>query len=225
MNLRTSIDEAIAAGRWYVDSQWCRNSVHFYMHELLVVIEQLTADGSAGVDVLTERICGYFEDNFQRHAPFNAMCHFSTLLEALDKLAGAKPSGIRKILIALSKTTRAEPTQISFAEVDVVDRNLFWQSQLWLSFSEHTFKLLMAQAKSAFVASPTDDAWQTHVKTAASIRPVSEGLLATAKWALKLFASVQPQAEQLCDLVVPPATGGEPKLTAVLKFAQDFGPA
>ena len=219
-HLRDSLDQAIAAGHWYTESQWCRNSVLFFIQELLIVIEQLGPEGSdatvTGVNALADRVANYLEGKLLRHAPFEVMHHFESVLAKLDTLC-RRPSGIRKILQTLSTTTRTTPTQLSFDDVDVVDRNSFWQTPLWQSFSEHTFKLMMATAKSEFAAAPTDTAWQTHAQLASHIRPVSDGLMATSHWALHLFSDLTPQAATLDTFMN--------QKTAVLKFMHDFAPS
>jgi len=203
-DLRKFIVAASENGKWHSPSCWCHDSVEFFVQELMQVLSNIVAEESAatgamgpaaaagapdGAPKLLGKVYRFLTDVFMRFPMFDQVHHFKGIFPSLEEM-GAPATGSGKLIELLAGVNAADSSQLDLSSFDVVDRNHFRRTELFRSYCERTFRLRMQMAATKLAAT---GACEFELRTALEIRPVSQGLLDTAKHALQIF---HPEAAQ-----------------------------
>ena len=136
---------------------------------------------------MVDKVANFLSAQLQKHANCVDLRHFKDIFEKF-RVMGATSTGAIKIIVKLiaAATDTDAMAMVDFSDVDVVDRNTFWDTSLWQSYCEGKFRSLMEAAKTALAADieahatgqpPAAEPWTDNVELALQIRPVCEGLL------------------------------------------------
>jgi hypothetical protein len=179
--LRKSITTAAADNKWHNASPWAQDTVAFHAGELIAVMQTIVQDAQTagqqqGVALaVIDKVANFITIQLVQHAQCTDLRHFHHIFEKFSAM-GATSTGIIKII---EKLIAAKDTDnmIDFSDVDVVDRNTFWDTPLWTSYCEDKFRSCMKSAKNAFAAGPAATPWTDDVELALQLWPVDDGLL------------------------------------------------
>jgi hypothetical protein len=216
-HLRGAISEAAANKKWNSDSEWNRSTVTHYGGEMLSAMGELTTeDLSPGQSIaLIDKASAFIANQIQQHASIADLRLMQSILAKIASM-NATQTPLIKILTKLALLDPADDNYVSFLDIDVVERNLFWKTQLWQSYCDEKFKLLVDKAKaqlaielrqqqaadgqpSAASGQPLAacGSWIDHMKAALQISPVSAGLVEMAETVLAVFGPSQPSAASI----------------------------
>ena len=147
-HLRGAISEAAVNKKRNSDSDWNRNTFSHYGGEMLSACGELTTeDLSPGQSVaLIDKASAFIADQIQEHASIADLRLMQSILAKIASM-NATQTPLIKILTKLALLDPADENCVSFLDIDVVERNLFWNTQLWLSYCDEKFNLIFNKAK------------------------------------------------------------------------------
>ena len=238
-DLRSAIKGAADSGKWHSNSDWCQDTVHFLVQELMQVLKNIIdqetppagatgppaaatgADGPKGPEgpapcfvKLLNKVQDFLVGIFTTRPMFDSVCHFKCVFTELKQM-GADETGEGKLIEMLANVESNSVNQLDMSQVDVVDRTNFRHTTLYKSYCERIFQRLLDNAK-AKLAEAATGACKDLLESALRVRPVSQGLVDTANCAFKFFCSSSSEIELLEMFMKDKVVLG--------KMLQDWGP-
>ena len=129
----------------------------------------------------------FMSDLFMKRRSFDHLRHFKYTFAHLVSL-GAESNGDVQLLEAMMKHPTDKPRAFDMSGVDVVARNQFRQTKLFVSLCEHNFSMWLDSAREEIgKESPDFRKVKGRLESALQIHPVGQGLRDTATDAMFLF--------------------------------------
>jgi hypothetical protein len=203
---------------------------------MLAAVDELkTEDLSPGQTIaLIDDASAFIANLITRHASIADLRLMQGILAKIASMS-ATQTPLIKILTKLAALSPDDENCVSFQDIDVVERNLFWKTQLWLSYCDEKFNLLFDKAKARLAVElrqqqAADDqpsavsgqplaacgSWIDLMKAALQVSPVSAGLVEMAEIVLAVFGPSQPSAASIEAFIQQPLP--------VLKIMNAFSP-
>ena len=152
--LREGITASANEGNWFSDSEWCQDSVCFLIHELMHVLEGIidnerkaaTGAGTAATGAvapvvkLANKVSEFLAELFKGCPMFDSVNHFQGVFTKLKAL-GAEERGDGLLIEALASLPLplGNAKMLDMSNADVVERNEFRSTPLWISYCERAF--------------------------------------------------------------------------------------
>jgi len=141
MQRRADIITAADKGDWHGSSHWSQKFVSTHIHELLVVLQQI---GCAKV----AKIMGAFVQDVFLERPMYAHLHnFKGVFPEFAKLSGGRLQAYAYVLEHMANFSPEQVAVLDLNDVDMITRNMFRGTLFYQSYCEHTFEILMKEAR------------------------------------------------------------------------------
>ena len=177
---------------WTHYTRWDHTSFVYLTDELMQVLRNIKEDDdsrgeSCHFRQLMDNVTSFMWALFMSRRSFGHLGSFKLTFGQFVS-SGADSTGEVQLLEAMTKHPTNKPQAFDMSGVDVVARNQFRQTQLFVSFCEHNFRKWLEAARTEIgQESPDFQNVKEHFGTALQIHPVGEGLRDTAGDALFLF--------------------------------------
>ena len=159
---RADLITAADKGDWHGSSHWSQEFVATHIDELVVVLKQIIADEPVGGPRLAKKVGAFVQDVFLDRPMYVHLHNFKGVFPQFAQLSaapGAEPAatgageqleGYAYVLEHMAHFSADQVTNLDLSKVDVITRNTFRNTLFYQNFCEHSYELLMKEAREKF---------------------------------------------------------------------------